>query len=134
MIVELNENDIATVRHILNEASKLRVDWSKFDDEVRSGVALCKEIGKFGYEAYIVGGCVRDIVLWQKGGCKGEPGVHDVDIATNMPIDELYSKFKCASNNGEAHGTILVIYDGIAFEVTQFRTDGNIRMGDTRIR
>lgn len=129
MIVELNENDIATLRHILNEASKLRVDWSKFDDEVRSGVALCKEIEKFGYEAYIVGGCVRDIVLWQKGGCKGEPGVHDVDIATNMPIDELYSKFKCTSNNGEAHGTVLVIYDGIAFEVTQFRTDGEYSDG-----
>lgn len=47
MIVELNENDIATLRHILNEASKLRVDWSKFDDGVRSGVALCKEIEKF---------------------------------------------------------------------------------------
>lgn len=107
MIVELT----------LDEASKLRVDWSKFDDGVRSGVALCKDIEKFGHEAYIV------------GGCRGEPGVHDVDIATNMPIDELYSKFKCTSNNGEAHGTILVIYDGIAFEVTQFRTDGEYSDG-----
>ena len=84
----------------------MKIEWSKFDDEVLKGVDLCKQINNFGYEAYIVGGCVRDIVLWYKNGQKGEPNIHDVDIATNMPIDELYDNFKCTSNNGEAHGTI----------------------------
>lgn len=107
----------------------MKIDWSKFNDEVQKGVALCKEIEEFGHEAYIVGGCVRDIVLWQKAGGKGDPNVHDVDIATNMPIEELYDNFKCTSNNGEAHGTILVLYKGEAFEVTQFRTDGEYTDG-----
>lgn len=46
-----------------------------------------------------------------------------------MPIDELYDNFKCTSNNGEAHGTILVIYKNEPFEVTQFRTDGDYTDG-----
>ena len=107
----------------------MKIDWSKFNDEVQKGVALCREIEKYGHEAYIVGGCVRDIVLWQKAGGKGDPKVHDVDIATNMPIEDLYDNFKCTSNNGEAHGTILVLYKGEAFEVTQFRTDGDYTDG-----
>lgn len=107
----------------------MKIEWSKFDDEVLKGVDLCKQINNFGYEAYIVGGCVRDIVLWYKNGQKGEPNIHDVDITTNMPIDELYDNFKCTSNNGEAHGTILVIHKGIAFEVTQFRVDGDYSDG-----
>lgn len=52
MIVELNENDIATLRHILNEASKLRVDWSKFDDGFKGvdfGSAL-KELSNWYYK------------------------------------------------------------------------------------
>lgn len=107
----------------------MKIDWSVFNDEVKIGVDLCSKIEDYGYEAYIVGGCVRDIVLWKKSGSKGDPKVHDVDIATNMPIDELYDKFKCASNNGEAHGTILVIHKGEPFEVTQFRTDGDYTDG-----
>lgn len=107
----------------------MKVDWKDFDEEVNKGVDLCRKIEAYGYEAYIVGGCVRDIVLWYKGGCKGAPNIHDVDIATNMPISELYSNFKCESNNGEAHGTILVKNAGIMFEVTQFRTDGDYSDG-----
>ena len=107
----------------------MRIDWSKFNEEVQKGVELCRQINGHGYEAYIVGGCVRDIVLWHKAGEKGDPKVHDVDIATNMPIEELYDTFKCTSNNGEAHGTILVLFEGEAFEVTQFRTDGNYSDG-----
>lgn len=107
----------------------MKINWKSFDDEVLKGVDLCKQINAHGYEAYIVGGCVRDIVLWYKNGQKGDPSIHDVDIATNMPIDELYDNFKCESNNGEAHGTILVKNKGIAFEVTQFRVDGEYTDG-----
>lgn len=34
----------------------MKIEWSKFDDEVLKGVDLCKQINNFGYEAYIVGG------------------------------------------------------------------------------
>lgn len=84
---------------------------------------LASAIESKGYEAYLVGGCVCDMVRWTIGQC-GFPDIHDIDISTNMPIDELQKNFKTASNNGEAHGTILVFQDGEPFEVTQFRTDG----------
>jgi len=93
-------------------------------ETVKKGMALLAAIEKRGYEAYIAGGAVRDLVMKQLGmdRCRG---VHDVDIATNMPIKNLKQAFYCDSNNGEAHGTILVHYDGNVFEVTQFRIDGD---------
>jgi tRNA nucleotidyltransferase/poly(A) polymerase len=93
-------------------------------DALRCGMDLCKEIKKFGHEAYVVGGCVRDLVRWAFGQTD-EPEIHDVDIATNMPIEALKNCFRTESNNGEAHGTILVFHIyGYPFEVTQFRKDG----------
>lgn len=109
--------------------SVMKIDLSLFNEEVLVGTDLCQQIETFGYEAYLVGGCVRDIVRWYKNGQKGDPKIHDVDIATNMPIDELYDNFKCTSNNGEAHGTILVKWQKEVFEVTQFRTDGDYSDG-----
>lgn len=97
--------------------------FETFDKTVASGMDLCRVIVQKGYEAYLVGGCVRDMIM-QRLGMSDKTDIHDVDIATNMPIEQLRHNFKTASNNGEAHGTILVEHDGIYFEVTQFRTDG----------
>lgn len=95
---------------------------------VAEGLKLAKAIGGLGYEAYLVGGCVRDLVRW-KLGLDGEPGIHDVDLATSMPADELARHFRTASNNGERHGTVLVFMDGKPFEVTRFRSDGSYSDG-----
>lgn len=93
-------------------------------DALQCGMDLCREIKKFGHEAYVVGGCVRDLVRWGFGQTD-KPEIHDVDIATNMPIEALKNCFRTESNNGEAHGTILVFHIyGYPFEVTQFRKDG----------
>ena len=88
---------------------------------VHAGFRLCEEIVRYGYEAYLVGGCVRDILM--------DKQIHDVDVATNMPIDELKDKFYWHDNNGEKHGTILVNFAGHYIETTQFRTDGNYSDG-----
>lgn len=114
-----------------SNTADITIDWSRFDEEVQTGVELCRIIEEEGYEAYIVGGCVRDIVEWYNAGANEDPEIHDVDIATNMPIDDLYAckKFRCTSNNGEAHGTIVVLYGGYSYEVTQFRTDGDYSDG-----
>lgn len=106
----------------------MKIEEMYIGETVKKGMALLAEIEKRGYEAYIAGGAVRDLVLTQfnKDGCGG---VHDVDIATNMPIDELKLAFRCDSNNGEVHGTILVHYDDMVFEVTQFRLDGDYSDG-----
>lgn len=44
----------------------MKIDLSLFNDEVQIGTDLCQQIETFGYEAYLVGGCVRDIVRWYK--------------------------------------------------------------------
>ena len=88
---------------------------------IHAGFRLCEEINRYGYEAYLVGGCVRDILMNKQ--------IHDVDVATNMPIDELKDKFYWHDNNGEKHGTILVNFAGHYIETTQFRADGNYSDG-----
>lgn len=101
-------------------------------DALHCGMALCREIRRHGFEAYVVGGCVRDIVMSQLGisPIPGIPNIHDVDIATNMPMPTIKEIFRTESNNGEAHGTLLVFYGmGDPFEVTQFRQDGNYTDG-----
>ncbi len=87
-------------------------------------VDLMGSITKRGYEAYIVGGAVRDIVM-------GSSDIHDVDIATNMPIDELKLNFKTYEyGGGEKHGTVIVVMDSLhSFEVTQFRTESTYSDG-----
>ena len=101
----------------------MKIDVSQYNYEVVGGSCLCSMINSYGYEAYLVGGCVRDIVMHTLG-MVDNANIHDVDIATNMPIEMLKAKFKTASNNGEVHGTILVKWNDIYFETTQFRTDG----------
>ena len=102
------------------------------NDCLNMAMQLVKEINGFGYEAYAVGGCVRDLIQYEIGQTF-TTNLHDVDIATNMPIEELQKHFKTRSNNGEAHGTILVLYGdelyGFPYEVTQFRTDGDYSDG-----
>lgn len=95
---------------------------------VAEGLDLASKIEKYGYEAYLVGGCVRDLVRWKLGLCS-DPAIHDVDIASNMPAEELAKHFKTASNNGEKHGTILVFNGETPFEVTRFRADGEYTDG-----
>lgn len=101
----------------------MKIDLSKYSSDVISGAGLCNKIASYGYEAYLVGGCVRDMVM-ENLDLVEHADIHDVDIATNMPIELLKKNFKTNSNNGEAHGTILVKWCDIYFEVTQFRMDG----------
>lgn len=68
-----------------------------------------------GFEAYIVGGAVRDFLL----GITPD----DYDITTNaLPID-VKSLFKKTIPTGEKHGTVTVIMDNIPIEVTTYRVD-----------
>lgn len=117
----------------------MKIDLRKYNciDALNCGLELCKEIKSYGHEAYVVGGCVRDLVRaelgqtsWPSGLAKTREAIHDIDIATNMPIEALEKVFRTESNNGEAHGTVLVFYGmGDPFEVTQFRTDGEYSDG-----
>lgn len=86
--------------------------------------AIIKKLENGGFEAYIVGGCVRDFILGKKP--------KDFDIATSAKPDEIKA---CLSgyttiDTGIKHGTVTVVSDGENIEVTTFRIDG--RYGDNR--
>ena len=89
---------------------------------LRVGVEILKNITKRGYQAYIVGGGVRDIIL----------GVNlkDVDIATNMPMDKLERIYKTYDiGQSKDFGIVAINKGGHTFEVAQFRTDGKYTDG-----
>ena len=69
-----------------------------------------------GFEAYIVGGCVRDSIIGTTPG--------DWDITTNALSDKVKSLFEKTVDTGIKHGTVTVMVDGVSFEVTTYRTDG----------
>lgn len=69
-----------------------------------------------GYEAYAVGGCVRDTLL------KRIPG--DWDITTSATPQQVKAEFRRTVDTGIAHGTVTVMLDKCGYEVTTYRIDG----------
>ena len=69
-----------------------------------------------GYEAYVVGGYVRDALLGRETG--------DGDVATNATPDEVEALFDKVVTTGKVHGTITVIVKTEPIEVTTYRVDG----------
>lgn len=70
-----------------------------------------------GYEAYAVGGCVRDSILGR------EPD--DWDITTSAKPEEIKRLFPRTIDTGIRHGTVTVMLDKEGFEVTTYRIDGD---------
>lgn len=69
-----------------------------------------------GFEAYVVGGCVRDSVLGR------EP--QDWDITTSAKPEQVKELFPRTIDTGLQHGTVTVMQDKEGFEVTTYRIDG----------
>ena len=76
---------------------------------------------RHGHEAYAVGGCVRDSILAR------EPD--DWDITTSARPEEVKRCFKRTIDTGIAHGTVTVMLEQDAFEVTTYRIDGTYSDG-----
>lgn len=72
-----------------------------------------------GYEAYMVGGCIRDALL--------SKNPKDYDIATSAPPSITESLFEKTIPTGIKHGTITVLINNESFEVTTYRTEGNYK-------
>ena len=68
-----------------------------------------------GFEAYFVGGSVRDTLL--------NLPIHDVDMATSAYPAEIKKIFKRTIDTGIEHGTVTVMFDHKGFEITTFRTE-----------
>ncbi len=69
-----------------------------------------------GYEAYAVGGCVRDSILGR------EPA--DWDVTTSATPEQVKALFPRTIDTGLQHGTVTVMMDKEGFEVTTYRIDG----------
>lgn len=92
----------------------------RFNIEVPAPVNyIIQELEKCGYEAYMVGGCVRDSVLGRKP--------HDYDICTSATPDEILQAFPYEEiiPTGLQHGTVTILINKEPFEVTTYRIDGD---------
>lgn len=83
--------------------------------DFQKALPILKNIEEAGFEAYFVGGSVRDHIL-------GLP-IHDVDIATSAYPEEIKSIFKKTIDTGIKHGTVTVLMDDESYEITTFRTE-----------
>ncbi|BBA92655.1 CCA tRNA nucleotidyltransferase [Streptococcus ruminantium] len=83
--------------------------------EFQEALPILEKIKSAGFEAYFVGGSVRDAIL-------GRP-IHDVDIATSSYPQETKQIFPRTIDVGIEHGTILVLEAGKEYEITTFRTE-----------
>lgn len=72
-----------------------------------------------GFEAYLVGGCVRDRLIGRS--------VHDYDITTNALPEQIMAVFEDHHlvTTGLKHGTVTVIYNNVHYEITTYRIDGS---------
>jgi tRNA nucleotidyltransferase (CCA-adding enzyme) len=80
-----------------------------------SALPVLTMLEEAGFEAYFVGGSVRDYLL-------SNP-IHDVDIATSATPEEVKAIFPKTADIGIEHGTVLVRFQKESYEVTTFRTE-----------
>lgn len=77
---------------------------------------IIKIIEEAGFEAYAVGGCVRDSLLLRKPD--------DWDITTSAKPEQIKALFRKTIDTGIAHGTVTVMMHHKGYEVTTYRIDG----------
>ena len=77
---------------------------------------IIETIMNAGFEAYVVGGCVRDSILGRSP--------EDWDITTSAKPEQVKELFLRTIDTGIAHGTVTVMLDKEGFEVTTYRIDG----------
>ncbi len=76
---------------------------------------VCRQLQSSGFQAYLVGGCVRDLLLGR------EP--EDYDVATDAHPARVQELFPSSVDVGAKFGVILVVADGAQVEVATFRSD-----------
>lgn len=76
---------------------------------------ICRKLHAAGFQAYLVGGCVRDLLLGR------EP--EDYDVATDAHPARVQELFPSSVDVGARFGVILVVANGVQVEVATFRSD-----------
>ena len=77
---------------------------------------IIENLQMHGYEAYAVGGCVRDSILAKRP--------EDWDMTTSAKPEEIKKLFRRTVDTGIEHGTVTVLLGKDSFEVTTYRIDG----------
>lgn len=88
----------------------------RMDKQLAVALRIIEVLEQNGYEAYLVGGCVRDRLM------KRQP--QDYDVATNARPEEVLRIFPRSIPTGIKHGTVTVVEEEIPIEVTTFRVEG----------
>jgi tRNA nucleotidyltransferase (CCA-adding enzyme) len=86
-------------------------------DPFLAACPVLKKLEDAGFEAYFVGGSVRDFLLKQE--------INDVDIATSATPAEVKRIFPKTVDIGIEHGTVLVLVNNEGYEITTFRTESD---------
>ncbi|MFX3622796.1 MAG: CCA tRNA nucleotidyltransferase [Ectobacillus sp.] len=84
-------------------------------EQFKEAASIIKTLKKNGYEAYFVGGSVRDYLI-------GRP-IGDIDIATSALPQDVMRLFPRHVPVGLEHGTVIVLHKEIPYEVTTFRIE-----------
>ena len=87
----------------------------KMPSEFQEALPILEKIKAAGFEAYFVGGSVRDALL--------DRPIHDVDIASSSYPEETKAIFDRTVDVGIEHGIVLVLENGQEYEITTFRTE-----------
>ena len=109
-------------------AESLRKKWFTGEEHINmeliipSGAeTILNTLEEHGYEAYVVGGCVRDSILGRMPD--------DWDITTSASPEQVKELFKRTVDTGLQHGTVTVLVEKEGFEVTTYRVDGDYEDG-----
>lgn len=92
---------------------QVSIERSRIPREVGEVAA---ELERNGFRAWIVGGCVRDLLLGRAVG--------DWDLATTARPEQMQKVFRRTIPTGIAHGTLTVLWKGQSYEVTTLRGEG----------
>lgn len=82
---------------------------------------IIKTLNQHGFEAFAVGGCVRDSLLGRTPG--------DWDITTSARPEQVKALFRRTIDTGIQHGTVTILMDHVGYEVTTYRIDGEYEDG-----
>ena len=82
---------------------------------------ILEQLNNHGFEAYVVGGCVRDGLLHRVPG--------DWDITTSARPEQVKAIFGHTIDTGLQHGTVTIMRDKVGYEVTTYRIDGEYEDG-----
>ncbi|MGD6803326.1 CCA tRNA nucleotidyltransferase [Rossellomorea vietnamensis] len=88
-------------------------------DLFQRALPVLKELEDAGYQAYFVGGSVRDLLLNRK--------TNDIDIATSALPHQVKAVFPKTIDVGIEHGTVVAVYNQTPYEITTFRSEDDYK-------